>query len=201
MIRRKIFFTTSSILSMILMAVAMVIGVSFKDKYCVRYHYYSTTYSYETFAENMTGLYVLLSSAVVVYITFGIIAIALYNKRIKAINIVNLILTTSVYVLSLIITVVAIGEKHDFFSFCLVILSNISFIMHMPVEILALTALKSKVDEAKVSSDACLVSNPPKIYGTNDAIDMLKQLKKLYDEGVLTEEEYRVKKKQYVDQL
>lgn len=172
------------------------------------YYGYSKGYSYYTsFADYNSEIYWPLFALTIAYIAFGIVAIALYNKRIKAINIVNLILTSVVYMFAMIAAFIAIDYGNAVFAiFMLACAVGIAFPFHLVVEIFALIAQKHKSTEKPLfdtPQEPIRVTQEAQTEPTanNDAIEMLKQLKVLYDAGALTEEEYNAKRAQYVSKI
>jgi len=222
MIRSKKFYTIGSIVSMAIMFTALLIGF-FPDSYhSGSYYGYSYGY-YISFAEYGITAYSLLCASVIIYISFGIVAVALYNKRIAAINIINLILTSLTYMYAMIISFVAIECDNVIFAvFMLFGAVAIAFPFHLVVEIFALIAQKYKnapqqqqpayapqqqpyvpqQQQVYAQQPVYAASSAPKAVSVNnDAINALKQLKDLYDAGVITEEEYNAKRQQYVSKI
>lgn len=203
MIRSKKFFAVGSIVSMAIMFVTLLLGFV-EDDYHLGY-FYSYWNSFEENAEEIYWPFFILSIA---YISFGIVAVVLYNKRIKAINIINLILTSVVYIFAATVGVLSIAFQNIVFGISLLGAAVcIAFPFHLIVDIFALVAQKYKNTQPKpnyVRQEpvyAAPVAPAPTTSADNDAIEMLRQLKALYDSGVLTEEEYNAKRQQYVNKI
>lgn len=208
MIRSKKFYATGSIVSISIMFLSLMLGFV-EDGHHSYYSYwysYSDTY-YTSFADEGGTGYWLLFFLASVYIALSIVAIALYNKRIKAINIVNIVLTPIVYSYAMIEALVAIDYGNDVFGWCMLLLAvGVAFPFHLVVEIFALVAQKYKapanrpfyVTQQPVYAPQAMPVNPA---ANTDAIEMLKRLKALYDAGALTEEEYNEKRQQYINQI
>lgn len=194
MVHGKKFFMVGSILAMSLMFVSLMFGF-IEDGYS---YYYGWFYSFEQYNYD---LYWTFFTAVIAYIAFGIVAIALYNKGIKAINIVNLSWTACVYIFAFIVSIVAMIDENLTFSLILLLVTiPVGLPFHLIAEILALAFPKKKVEQKQEAQHvASVVSQAPMV--NSNAIAMLKQLKELYDAGILTEEEYNAKKQQYVEML
>ena len=141
------------------------------------------------------------------YIAFVIVAIALYNKRIKAINIINLVFTVSVDIFAIVVSAIAIDKGYEVFATIMFSLAiGIALPFHLVVEILALIAQKYKTPKAAPSYAYQVPVAPtpvatPKKVDSNSAIEMLRQLKNLFDDGLLTEEEYNEKRKEYASRI
>lgn len=195
MVHGKKFFMVGSILAMSLMFVSLMFGF-IEDGY-----YYSSYGSrYYSFVQFDEGLYWYFFTAVIAYIAFGVVAIALYNKGIKAINIVNLSWTACVYMFAFIVSIVAIIYENFTFALILLLVTiPVGLPFHLIAEILAM-ALPKKKATVQVAQPV-VVAAPQTPVANSNAIAMLKQLKELYDAGILTEEEYNAKKQQYVEML
>ena len=188
MVRGQKFFTTGSIVSMAIMFVTLMLGFV-EENYG----------KHRSFAECYELWYWRFFISVILYISFGIVAIALYKKRIKAINIVNLILTFGIYTFATFAYIAATNDFCDIFSsFLLFAALGIAFPLHFAVNIVSLTTQRFKKVE---QPDSVAPVAPEKISTNNDAIDALKELKDLYDKGVLTDEEYITKRQKYVSRL
>lgn len=152
MIRGKKYFTAASIVAMSLMFVSLAFGFV-EDGY----HYYSGSYSYyygyriggysdwRSYAEYCGEWYWPLVAATVVYITLGIIAVALYKRRLVGINIANLILTVAMYVWATFVGIDALYYGND--AFGAILLSTcvgVAFPLHLAADIVALTTQKDK---------------------------------------------------------
>ena len=208
MIRSKKFFTIGSIVSMALMFLTLMFGfIEDAYHYSSGSYWYSSGHYWTSFADYVGEVYWPLFAFAMIYIAFGIVAIALYNKRIKAINIVNLILTNVVYMYGMIAAFVAIDyENVTFAIFMLLAGVCVAYPFHLVVEIFALIAQRYKVIDNQLSNVpqhpicATQVASAESTVNQN-AIEMLKQLKALYDADVLTEEEYKAKRQQYVSKI
>ena len=202
MIRSKKFFAVGSIVSMAIMFVTLMLGFV-EDGYYYSYYY---SYSY-SFAERAGAFYWPMFALATSYIAFGIVAVALYNKRIKAINIINLILTSVVYMFGMAVAFVAIDCGNVLFSiFMLAGAVSIAFPFHLVVDIFALIAQRYKIVQTQPTYTYqepayAAPAAPAASFANNDAIETLKQLKELYEAGVLTEEEYKAKRQQYVSKI
>ena len=123
--------------------------------------------------------------------------LATYNKRIKGIYIVNLILTFAVYILALIVFLIATYESHlSFRMLAPVVAAIVGCTSNLAVNILSLIACRSK--NAFEYRDE---ENKNAIGVINDSIETLKRIKELYDSGVLTEEEYTAKRQQHINKI
>ena len=256
MVRGKTFFTVGSIISMTLTFFTLFFGFV-EDGYYYGYYYYDF-YS-RSFSENYEELYIPLFLAVTVMIGLGVVAIILYNKRITAINIVNLIFSILVYLYAAFVAIIALIQGHEVFGvFLLLIVVGVCFPFHLVVNIIGLAAKKPKPQpqaqpaygyapqqgyaqsqqgygyapqqgyNAPQQSYAPQHGygyapqqgynapqqgyNPQQGYGYGyapqqgyaqpqqsapvnaEALDALKQLKELYDKGILTEAEYNAKR-------
>ena len=201
MIRGKVFFTVVSTLSMALMLMSLLSGFIVDG-----YHGYYSPY-YFSFAEWDPEFYWPLFCLAIIYIAFGIVAVTLYNKRIKAINIINLVLTVSVYIFAVVVSTIAFDKAHDVFAIIMFVIAfGIAFPLHLVAEIFALIAQKYKTPKAAPSYAYQVPVAPtpvatPEKADSNSAIEMLRQLKNLFDDGLLTEEEYNEKRKEYVSRI
>ena len=199
MIRSKGFFTVVSTLSMALMLMSLLSGF-IVDGYQGYYYPY-----YYPLAEG--EFYWPLIGAAIMYVAFGIVAIALYNKRIKAINIINLVLTAYVYIFAVVFSAIALDDGHYVFAVIMFSFAiDIAFPLHLVAEIFALIAQKYKTGKTAISYTYQAPVSPtpvatPKKADSNSAIEMLRQLKNLFDDGLLTEEEYNEKRKEYVSRI
>ena len=195
MVHGKKFFMVGSILAMSLMFVSLMFGFTV-DGYSYDY-YYSYYYS---FSQYYPTIYWMFFFVVTSYIALGVVAIALYNKGIKAINVVNLAWTIFVYVFALVVSICAIDSENAVLALILLLVTiPVGFPFHLIAEILAM-ALPKKKATVQVAQPV-VVSAPQTPVANSNAIAMLKQLKELYDAGILTEEEYNAKKQQYVEML
>ena len=198
MIRIKAFFTVGSIVSMALMLMSVLFG--FIEEKLYSYPSYS-------FAELLPEFYWPLFGVAIMYIALGIVAVTLYNKRIKAINIINLAFTASLYMFAVYISSLANYTGCKVFTTSMSSIAiGIAFPLHLVVEIFALISQEYKTDKTAISYTYQAPVSPapvatPKKVDSNSAIEMLNQLKKLFDNGLLTEEEYNEKRKEYVSQI
>ena len=200
MVRGKKFFTIGSIIAMALMLFSLMFGFT-EDGYDYYYSRYSGYhYYYHSFAQYDPTFYWIFFSVIMTYIALGVVAIVLYNKGIKAINIVNLIWTASVYTFVSVVAIYAFEFGNATFGYMLLFVAvSTAFPLHLVAEILALVLPKKKV--AVQVAQPVVVSAPQTPVASDNAIAMLKKLKELYDAGILSEEEYNAKKQQYVDKI
>ena len=98
MVRGKKIFTIGSIISIALTSLSLMMGL-IEDAYEYHYTWYDYYYYETSFDYCYSDYYWILFGLVMTYVALNIVAIVLYNKRIKAINIINLVLTCIVHVL------------------------------------------------------------------------------------------------------
>lgn len=217
MIRSKKFFTIGSIVSIVIMFASLMFGF-IADGYhhspgYYTYNYYGS-YRYPTyvsghtywtsFADYYAELFWPLFATVIVYVIFSIVAVALYRKRVLAINIINIVLTNSVYIFAAIVSIVALDCNNITFGLILLIAAvGVAYPLHLFVEVLALIGQKYKrvQSEPDEGTQQPASIESPAAPTNNDAIETLKKLKELYDAGILTEDEYSAKRQQYVNSI
>ena len=197
MVRGKKIFTLGSIVSIIIMVVTLVHGYFVKEVY---HHYAYLEEVWHSYADVYWDSYITFLIPAILYISFGIVAIALYEKRIKAINVLHLIATAIVLFLTFgfyYFDVVSARGAYVFADSLLVALC-VGLPFQLAVDIVALATLRFKKVE---QPDSVVPVVTEKISTNNDAVDALTQLKELYDKGILTEEEYIAKRQPYVNKL
>ena len=221
--RSRKLFTAGSIVSMSLMFISLMFGFTEDAYHSYYYSYWYKGYSYYTsFADYVGDIYWPLFTLAMIYIVFNIVAIALYHKRVKAINIVNLILANVVYIYGFIAGCAALAYENTTFAiFMLGVAFCIAYPFQLVVDILALVGHRFKNAPAAQAPayqapayqapayqapayQAPVYAAPaaPTAAADNgDAIETLKQLKELYDAGVLTEAEYNAKRQQYISKI
>ena len=197
MVLGKKFFTVGSIVSMVIMFVTLMLGFVEDGYYTSGYWYKS--YHWYSFADRCSEWYWPFFAVVILYIAFAIVAIAFYKKRIKAINTINLISTILVYVFAIVVAMFALELGCDTFGTVLFSAAvGVAFPFHLAANIVALATQKFK----KVEEPDCVTPVVPEMTSANNTVmDALKELKELYDLGILTKEEYDEKRQQYVSRI
>ena len=175
MVRGKKIFTVGSIISMALMVISLMFGFA-EDIYRYRagsysyYYGYSSGYSYYvSFADYYGEWYWPLFATVVVYVVFGILAMALYNKRVKAICVLSFIWTIIAYSLATIVAIIALGYGSDAFgSLLLSAAVGVAFPFHFAVGIVSLSAKKVEKPVYEQPVPMYAVPQPP-VYAVPQA--------------------------------
>lgn len=200
MVRGKKFFTISSIIAMSIMFVTLMCGFV-EDGYYSYSYYYTRYYSFANYYD--AWMFWTLFGLVFSYIGLGVVAMILYKKAIKAINLVNFIFTLVTYSFALLVSIFAIIDENLTFALMLLCVAiPVAFPLHLIAEILAMSfQKKNRQDQQAMQPVASFAAPQAAPAASGNAIAMLKQLKELYDAGVLSEDEYNEKKQQYVEMI